>query len=65
MRTLYHAVDDLIEKKNLSDEAWQALSHHLSKDQCVEFCMLIGHYIMVAITINTLGIQIEPEFRLE
>jgi 4-carboxymuconolactone decarboxylase len=64
LNAIYRAVDELIEKKNLSDTQWKALTQHLSEDQCVELCMLVGHYIMIAITINTMGIAVEPEYNL-
>ena len=31
-------------------------------DQLVEFCMLVGHYLMVAMTINSCGLVLEPGY---
>lgn len=56
------AVDELVANQRLTDGTWQSLSRHYSQDQLVEFCMLVGHYIMVAVTINTVGIQVEPKY---
>lgn len=39
-----------------------SLREQLSEDQAVEFCMLVGHYVMVAGTINTLGVRLEPGY---
>lgn len=64
-RALMLAADDLIENRNISTGAWEELIKYLSEDQIVEFCMLVGHYFMVALTINTLGINIEPQFDLK
>ncbi|HOE17110.1 MAG TPA: carboxymuconolactone decarboxylase family protein [Syntrophorhabdaceae bacterium] len=61
-RAFVKAVDELIANQNMSDQTWDCLRQHLTEDQMVEFCMLVGHYIMVAIMNNTLGIQVEPEF---
>ena len=55
-------VDELIDDKRLSDQTWGRLSKHLTPDQMVEFCMLVGHYIMVAISINSTGVKLEPGY---
>lgn len=59
-RAFVAGVDELVATQRLTDATWQALSRHYSENELVEFCMLVGHYIMVAVTINTVGIQIEP-----
>ncbi|NWE77811.1 carboxymuconolactone decarboxylase family protein [Pseudomonas yamanorum] len=56
-----HASDELLASKTLSDSTWEELREHLSDDEIVEFCFLVGHYVMVAMTINTSGIPVEPE----
>jgi alkylhydroperoxidase family enzyme len=56
------AVDELVAKQRLSNAVWDELSRHLTQDQLVEFCMLVGHYMMVAVTINTVGIQVEQKY---
>lgn len=62
LRALMHATDELVAERRLSDGTWRALRGHLSEDQAVEFCMLVGHYVMVAGTINTLGVSLEPGY---
>ena len=62
LRTLIQAADELIDRRLLSDETWALLREQLSEDQAVEFCMLVGHYVMVAGTINTLGVRLEPGY---
>ncbi|HMO44439.1 MAG TPA: carboxymuconolactone decarboxylase family protein [Rubrivivax sp.] len=62
LRALLKATDELVADKAMSDGTFHELRKHLSEDQMVEFCMLIGHYLMVAMTINTIGIQVEPEY---
>ncbi|CAB1211647.1 hypothetical protein [Acinetobacter bouvetii] len=51
--------DQLIQDKVLNDENFRKLKYYYTDDQIVEFCMLVGHYVMVAMTINTCGIQPE------
>jgi len=55
-------VDELVAHKRITDSTWAALSRHYSQDQLVEYCMLVGHYIMVAVTINSVGIQVESQY---
>ncbi|MBI5593307.1 MAG: hypothetical protein HY881_22845 [Deltaproteobacteria bacterium] len=57
MLILIKAVDQLIEKRSLSRTRCNEVAGHLLKDQCVESCMLDGHYVMVATAINTLGMS--------
>ena len=56
---LIAAVDELHETRNLSDASWAALKPHYDERQLIELVMLTGAYEMVAMTINTLGVQIE------
>ncbi|MDE2422533.1 MAG: carboxymuconolactone decarboxylase family protein [Gammaproteobacteria bacterium] len=61
-RTLLKGVDELIDHKRISAETWRDLSTYFNADQLVEFCILIGHYIMVAITINSTGVCLEAGY---
>ena len=61
-RALMQAVDALVTRQQLDDGQWQALRQHLSQAQCIEFCLLTGHYVMLAMTLNTLGVAVEPQF---
>ena len=58
-RTLLLAADELHGDKTLSDETWDALSALFGDEQLIELCMLVGHYEMLAMTLNSL--QVEPE----
>ena len=51
------ALDELHERRELSDEVWAELRRHLDEPLLIELCMLIGHYEMLAMTINSLGIE--------
>lgn len=62
LATFTQATDELVTLRTLSNDTWAALRRELSEDQAVEFCMLVGHYVMVAGLINTLGICIEPGY---
>jgi alkylhydroperoxidase family enzyme len=55
--TLLRAVDELHETRRMSDELWQRVSAQYSEVELIELCMLVGHYEMLAMTINSVGIQ--------
>jgi AhpD family alkylhydroperoxidase len=59
-RALLDAVDELLERHELSDERWAALSAALDDDRCLEVLVLTGFYAMVAGTINGAGIEPDP-----
>ena len=51
------AAEELLNTRTLSDETWQALRGELSERHLIELPMLVGHYEMLAMTINSLRIQ--------
>jgi AhpD family alkylhydroperoxidase len=51
------AVDALHAEQNMDDDTWDELRTHLSEAETIEFCLLVGHYEMLATTIATLRIQ--------
>jgi alkylhydroperoxidase family enzyme len=59
---LIRAADELVGDHVLSDDTWAALSEAYSQNQVIEICMLVGEYGMLAGTLNSLGVQIEPGF---
>ncbi len=59
---LVKGADELVANKAMSAPTLAELRKHLSDAQVVEFCMLVGHYVMVAMMINTVGVQVEPEY---
>src|SRR5579859_6836350 len=56
---LLRAVDELHRDAAISDETWSRLSASYDEQQLIELCMLIGHYHMVAFTLNSLRVQRE------
>jgi alkylhydroperoxidase family enzyme len=54
---LLEAADQLHSARRISDEAWERLRPAYDDDQLIEICMLVGHYEMLAMTINSLEIQ--------
>jgi AhpD family alkylhydroperoxidase len=56
---LLRAADELHAERDLSDETWTELSALLSEKELIELCMLVGHYEMLAMTLNSL--RVEPD----
>jgi alkylhydroperoxidase family enzyme len=58
--TLLRAVDELHDRACISDTTWAALTEHYDERQLIEVPMVVGHYHLVAFTLNSLGVQREP-----
>lgn len=56
-RLLLRACDQLHDDRAISDELWAELRPLLSDEQLIELCMLVGHYEMLAMTLNSLRVQ--------
>lgn len=56
---LLQAADEMHEQRRIGEALWARLSRHFDDVLLIELCLLIGHYEMLAMTLNTL--EIEPE----
>lgn len=54
---LLRACDSLHDSRDLSDEQFAALAEHWDEPELIEILMLIGHYEMLAMTLNALAVQ--------
>ena len=62
---LLRAADEMHAGGRIGDELWARLAAELDEVRLIELCMLIGHYEMLAMTLNTLGVEPErPRDRL-
>ena len=59
-RLLLRAADELHEQRTISDQLWWALHAELGDPEMIELCLLIGHYEMLAMTLNSLAIVPDP-----
>jgi 4-carboxymuconolactone decarboxylase len=59
-RTLLRAADELHDDACISDTTWDELAKTYDEKQLVEIPMVVGHYHLVAMTLNSLGVQREP-----
>jgi alkylhydroperoxidase family enzyme len=57
--TLLRAADELHRSFRLSDGTWAELSAVYTTEQLIELPMLVGHYHLVAMTLNSLGVQLD------
>jgi AhpD family alkylhydroperoxidase len=57
---LLRAADELHAERRISDSLWADLRAQYSDVELIELCMLVGHYEMLAMTLNTLGVQPDP-----
>jgi AhpD family alkylhydroperoxidase len=54
---LLEAADELHSERTLSDGLWEKLRPLFSEVELIELCMLVGHYEMLAMTLNGLAVQ--------
>jgi nitroreductase/alkylhydroperoxidase family enzyme len=59
-RTLLRAADELHDDACISDTTWAELATAYDEKQLTEIPMVVGHYHLVAFTLNSLGVQREP-----
>jgi 4-carboxymuconolactone decarboxylase len=57
---LLRATDELHDRRVVADDTWAALCDELDERQLIELCLLVGHYQMLAMALNTLGVRPEP-----
>jgi alkylhydroperoxidase family enzyme len=57
---LLRAADEMHDRGRIEDQLWARLARHYDEVLLIELCMLIGHYEMLAMTLNSL--QVEPDF---
>ena len=60
-RTVLTAVDELVESTCISDATWAALGERLDKRQLMDFVFTIGGYHMLAMALNTFGVEPKKE----
>ena len=57
---LLRATDELLDDTMISDAVWDTLSEDLSTEQITDAIFTVGQYNMLAMAINSLGVQREP-----
>jgi AhpD family alkylhydroperoxidase len=57
---LLRAADELHTDRTLSDSLWAQLRPLMSDTDLIELCLLVGHYEMLAMTLNALSVEPDP-----
>jgi AhpD family alkylhydroperoxidase len=57
---LLRAADELHADRTLSDSLWAQLRPLMSDTDLIELCLLVGHYEMLAMTLNALAVEPDP-----
>lgn len=57
---LLRAADELHTSARIARPTWDGLTAHLTARQLIELPMLVGHYHLLAFTLNSLQVQPEP-----
>lgn len=55
------AADELHADNRISDDTWAALAARWDEQQLIEVCMVVGQYHLVAMTLNSLGVEPETD----
>jgi len=56
---IVQAVDDLLDNSTISDATWNQLGKTLSDEQRMDLVFTIGGYLLLALAVNTFGVQDE------
>lgn len=56
---MLQAADEMNSEGTIGDATWESLARHLDEASLIELVMLVGQYRLVAMTVRTLGIQLE------
>jgi len=56
---LLRAADELHSEYFISDATWRTLAKHLNQQQLLDLIFTVGQYTMVAMALNTLGVQLD------
>ncbi len=58
--TVLRAAEELVERRDLTDETWAALRSSYDERRLVEILLLVGQYDSLATTLGTLRLQPDP-----
>jgi 4-carboxymuconolactone decarboxylase len=58
---LLRAADELHRDSTIRDDTWTALAAQWDEQQLIELCMVVGQYHLVAMTLNSLGVEPETD----
>jgi AhpD family alkylhydroperoxidase len=59
-QTFLRACDEMHADGRIGEQTWRRLAAELDDRLLIELCLLIGHYEMLAMTLNTLQVPLDP-----
>jgi 4-carboxymuconolactone decarboxylase len=62
-QAILRGVEELYSEAMISDETWATLARTWSEPQLIEFPILVGRYVSVAYTLNSLRVRLEQDNR--
>ena len=62
-RAVLTGVDELDEQSQLSDQTWATLGERFDDRQRMDYVFTVGSYMMLAMALNTFGVQLEQEHK--
>lgn len=54
---LVRAADELVADHRIGDETWAGLAQRLSEQQLIDLLFTVGQYVLVSMTLNSLGVE--------
>jgi alkylhydroperoxidase family enzyme len=57
---LLQAADELVTDRMIGDETWKQLSEHFDRQQVMDMVFTVGAYDLLAMAMNTFGLQLDP-----
>ncbi len=60
-RAVLTAVDELVEHARMTDRSWTTLGERLDKRQLMDFVFTVGGYHLLAMALNTFGVEPKKE----
>lgn len=58
-RAFLRACQDLYERREILEDTWRELIELATEVEIIELCLLVGHYQMLAMTLNTLRVPLD------
>jgi 4-carboxymuconolactone decarboxylase len=55
------AVDELVANAFIPDALWARLASRFTTQQLMDLIFAVGHYTMMSMVLNTLGVQLERD----
>ena len=60
-KAIIKAVEEMLSQQSISDETWGMLATSWNEQQLIEFTMMAGQYVAIALAQNALRIRLEPK----